>query len=98
MTILHNWLKRYEAVSRSSRWLEAERLGNRGDLGALALDRGGELFCSAATRRLRRRIELLLDRLVLGHRDHVGVDAFAQFRRQGLASEQADIAVHLQFG
>src|SRR5262249_20601166 len=42
--------------------------------------------------------ELVVDGLVVGHRDDVGADALTQFRRQGLASEQADIAVHFQFG
>src|SRR5262245_54671147 len=66
---------------RSSRRLDAERLGDGGDLGALTLDRGDELLCSAATRRLRGRIELVLDGLVVGHRDHVGADALTQLRR-----------------
>src|SRR5712675_1545481 len=70
--------------SASSRRLDAERLGNRGDLRALALDRGGELLCSAAARRLRSRIELVVDLLGVGDRDHVGADALAQVRRQGL--------------
>src|SRR5262249_49187663 len=82
----------------SSRRLEAERLDDHGDLRALALDRGGNFLGPAATRRLRRRIELLIDALVVGYRDHIGADAFAQLRRQGLASEQADIAVHFQLG
>src|SRR5215472_6841332 len=85
-------------MSRLSRRLNAERLGNGGDLGALAFDRGGELLCSAATRRLRGRVELVVDGLVVGYRDDVGADAFAQFRRQRPASEQADIAVHFEFG
>src|SRR5262249_47105170 len=82
---------------RLSRRLDAERLGDGGDLGALALDRGDELLCAAATRRLCGRIELVVDRLVVGHRDHIGADALTQFRRQGPACEQADIAVHFQF-
>src|SRR5262249_57311961 len=81
-----------------SRRLDAERLGDGGDLGALTLDRGGELLCSAAARRLRGRNELVVDGLVVGHRDDVGADALAQFRRQRLASEQTDIAVHVQLG
>ena len=40
---------------RLSRRLDAERLGDGDDLGALTLNRGGELLCSAATRRLRGR-------------------------------------------
>src|SRR5262245_8062577 len=72
------------AVSRSSRRLDVERLGDGGDLGALTLDRGDELLCSAATRRLRSRIELILDGLVVGDRDYVGTDTLAQFRRQSL--------------
>src|SRR5262249_26360569 len=84
------------AVSQSSRRLDAERLGDGGDLGALTLDRGGELLCSAARWRLRGRVELVVDGLVVGHRDDVGADALTQFRRQGPASEQPDIAVHFE--
>src|SRR5215472_8349723 len=91
-------LRLTRGASRSSRRLDAERLGNGGDLGALAFDRGGELLCSAARWRLRSRVELVVDGLVVGHRDYVGADALTQFRRQRLASEQADIAVHVQLG
>src|SRR6516165_4629859 len=85
-------------VSRLSRRLDAERLGDGGDLGALTLDRGDELLCSAARWRLRGRIELVVDRLVVGHRDDVGTDAFTQVRGQRLASEQTDVAIHFQLG
>src|SRR5215475_11999769 len=87
-------LRPTRAVSQSSRRLDAERLGDGGDLGALTLDRGDELLCAAARWRLRGRIELVIDRLVVGHRDDVGTDALTQVRRQRLASEQADIAAH----
>src|SRR5262249_29757987 len=63
---------------RLSRRLDAERLGDGGDLGALALDRGDELLCPAARWRLSGRIELVVDGLVVGHRDDVGTDAFTQ--------------------
>src|SRR5262249_56102185 len=79
-------LRPTRGASRSSRRLDTESLGNGGDLGALALDRGDELLRSPAARRLRGRIDLVVDGFVVGHRDHVGADAFTPLRLHRLTS------------
>src|SRR5215467_10593538 len=53
------WVRRALRRAPLSRRLDAERLGDGGDLGALTLDRGDELLCAAAARRLRSCIELV---------------------------------------
>src|SRR5215475_2695680 len=71
----------HEGRVRLSRRLNVERLGNGGDLGALALDRGGELLWAAGWWRLRGRVGLVVVGCVVGLRGHVGAGALAQFRR-----------------
>src|SRR5262245_48917108 len=60
------------------RRLEIERLGDLGDLRALAGHDLGKFFGAAARRRLCGRVELGVGVPVVSHRDDVGADLFAQ--------------------
>src|SRR5262245_2943842 len=82
----------------SPRRFQAQFLRNICDLCTLARDVLGKLLGAATRGRLRRGVESVLDRLVVGDRHDIGADLLAQLPRYCRASEQTDQALHFERG